>query len=246
MLPRSRSLFHFTKNMVVLESILTNGFWPRYCLEDVQWQNHAAHEFIAFPMVCFCDIPISRILEHVGFYGSYGIGLTKEWGTKNNLNPVFYFSGDNPVHRAIKQLTGVVLGLDDEETKTRSLRNIRHILAHSKPTTGRMIVSGEPVIKDFYQESEWRFVPDHHKISDYLRFDDYKDEAHLNECNEETLSSCKLKLLPSDVRYIFVPKDSDIPSIMNFIQSKLDHYPNADLKLLMSRVTSLESIAVDV
>lgn len=232
--------------MEVLRSILLNGFWSRYCLEDVQWQNHEALEFIAFPMVCFCDIPIGRISEHVGFYGSFGIGLTKEWGAKNNLNPVLYFSGDNPVHRSIKQLTGVVQELEDESARVSGLRNVRYILAYSKPTTGRMIVSGEPVVKDFYQESEWRFVPSHAEISDYLRFDDFKNEEYVNECNKKTLSLCKLEFLPSDVRYIFVPRDSDIPSIMNFIQSELDHYPNADLKVLMSRVTSLESIAVDV
>jgi len=90
--PRAISLFHFTKSMDVLQTILKEGFWPRYCLEDVQWQGHDTYEFVAYPMVCFCDIPISRISEHVGFYGSYGIGLTKQWGIKNNLNPVFYFS----------------------------------------------------------------------------------------------------------------------------------------------------------
>lgn len=246
MLPRSSSLFHFTKSMDVLKAVLKEGFWPRYCLEDILWQGHKADEFVAFPMVCFCDIPIGRISEHVDFYGSFGIGLTKEWGAKNHLNPVMYFAGDNPLHGAVKSLTGVVQSLPDENKKKAGLQHVRYVLAYSKPTEGRMIVSGEPVTKQFYQESEWRFVPRHKDVSDYLRLNDFKDSAKLTECNGKTAELCRLKFLPTDVRYIFVPTDADIPTIMNFLQSELDHFPNADLKVLMSRVTSLESMKHDV
>eukprot|EP01034_Spumella_vulgaris_P011525 gene11525-14663_t len=70
------------------------GFWPRYSLEDFRWQVSGpnSHEFAAFPMVCFCDIPLSRIDEHVGFYGSYGLGLSREWGIRAGLNPVQYIA----------------------------------------------------------------------------------------------------------------------------------------------------------
>lgn len=245
MQPRSVSLFHFTKNMEILKAVLKEGFWPRYCLEDVQWQGRKANDFIAFPMVCFCDIPMSRIAEHVGFYGSFGIGLTKEWGAKNNLNPVIYFTGDNPLHGAIRKLTEVVIELDEKEKKA-GLKSVRYILAHSKPTKGRMIISGEPLQKDFYQESEWRYVPQNEEIDEYLSFKEYHIEERLEESNNKTAKLCKLRFLPSDVKYIFVPSDSEIPAIMNFIQSELDMYPSADIKLLMSRVTSLESVSLDM
>jgi len=41
------------------------------------------------PMICFCDIRLETITRFSN-YGRYGIGLTKEWGIKNKLNPVFY------------------------------------------------------------------------------------------------------------------------------------------------------------
>lgn len=90
--PRSHTLFHFTKSSKVLKLILKNGFWPRYCLEDVSWMGMDAEdaEYVAFPAVCFCDIPLSRIDEHVAFYGAFGIGLRKEWAVINNLNPILY------------------------------------------------------------------------------------------------------------------------------------------------------------
>lgn len=37
-----------------------------------------------------------------------------------------------------------------------------------------------------------------------------------------------------------------IPDVINFIQTEMDKYSSSDLKVLMSRVTSLESIANDV
>ncbi|MFS2265232.1 abortive infection system antitoxin AbiGi family protein [Vibrio vulnificus] len=67
-------LFHFTNNKETLKLIFNHGYWPRYCLEDIRWVNQVNAPYMAFPMVCFCDIPLSRISEHVSFYGNYGLG----------------------------------------------------------------------------------------------------------------------------------------------------------------------------
>lgn len=101
-------------------------------------------------------------------------------------------------------------------------------------------------MKDFYQESEWRYVPQNEKIDEYLSQEEYQESKKLEASNSQTGDLCRLKFLPSDVKYIFVPTDAEIPAVMNFIQSELDMYPNADIKLLMSRVTSLESVSLDV
>ncbi len=37
----SETLFHFTRGRETLELILQDGFWPRYCIEDVQWAQEA-------------------------------------------------------------------------------------------------------------------------------------------------------------------------------------------------------------
>ncbi len=245
MLPRSNSLFHFTKSLDVLESILRDGFWPRYCAEDVRWLGLRDDEFLAFPMVCFCDIPISRIAEHVEFYGSYGLGMTREWAEKNTLNPVMYFSGQTPLLTAINTNAVRLLQLP-EELKEPAKKDHRYVLAYSKPTRGAMLVSGKPLEKDFYQESEWRYVPAGKGITEYLKVAQFQDTEKLKIHNEATRESSLLKFAPTDVRYIFVPRDSDIPRIITFIQSEMDDYPAVDLKVLMSRVTSLESLTADV
>jgi hypothetical protein len=242
MKPRSSTLFHFTKNEDILFDIMENGFWPRYCLEDIQWQGGA--DFVAFPMVCFCDIPLARIADHVSFYGSYGIGLSREWAEKNNLNPLLYISGGSGLCSAVKRIFGHTLAIKGEGDAP--IDDSRYLIAHSKPTVGQMILEGEPVEKEFYQESEWRFVPSHDEVINYLRHEQFEDKDLLEEKHAKTREFSSLKFLPSDVSYVFVPKDSDIPNIINFMQNRLDHFPNADLKVLFSRVISLESIKRDI
>ncbi|MGY1488689.1 abortive infection system antitoxin AbiGi family protein [Methylobacillus pratensis] len=247
MRPKSNTLFHFTKSQETLKLILKNGFWPRYCLEDVTWLAFAnPHEYIAYPLVCFCDIPLSRISEHVNFYGEFGVGLTREWAEKNGLNPVLYVAGDNNITASFREL----ITQGDQHTSV-DLQNscratARYLYAHSKPLAGRMVVNGQPVEKVFYQESEWRYVPKEENIEEFLIKANFDNQDYLNNANKLTKEHCTLKFTPKDVKYIFVKKDSDIPDIINFIQVELDQHPGADQKILMSRVVSLESLSEDL
>ncbi|HGB4541387.1 TPA: hypothetical protein ACIVI6_004323, partial [Salmonella enterica subsp. diarizonae serovar 50:k:z35] len=68
----------------------------------------------------------------------------------------------------------------------------------------------------------------------------------LQKANEATKKSSLLKFTPNDIKYIFVKQDSDIPRIVNFIQSKMDKYPASDIKILLSRIVSLESLSADI
>ena len=245
MRPKSNTLFHFTKNQDTLKLILKNGFWPRYCLEDISWIGFPSLEFVAYPMVCFCDIPLSRISDHVDFYGEFGIGLTKEWAIKNDLNPVLYIAGIVSVGKSITNLMKFV-GNINNENQEEYISTFRNINAYIKPCEGRMIVNEQSLPKEFYQESEWRYVPKNVDISDFLHKNDYENKEKLESSNQNTKAHCMLRITPSDIKYIFVKSDSDIPSIINYIQTELDSSRSVDLKILMSRVTSLESISKDV
>lgn len=246
MKPKSHTLFHFTKSRDVLKLVLKNGFWPRYCLEDIQWLGQEEHPYIAYPMVCFCDIPLSRIEEHVGFYGEFGLGLTKSWAESNGLNPVVYISAGNNISHSFVKLNAHANQISDEDEVNNAKVTMRYLYAHAKPLEGTMVVDGSPVTKEFYQESEWRYVPKDDNIDEYLTKENYNDETKLSKAHEKTQQHSILSFSPNDIKYIFVKSDSDIPDIINFIQTEMDTYPSADLKVLMSRVTSLESISSDV
>jgi len=245
MLPRSSTLFHFTKNLETLTLVLKNGFWPRYCLEDIRWHETDLHQEIAYPMVCFCDIPISRIDEHVDFYGSYGIGVTKEWAIKNKLNPLTYVSSGSPVQRALIDIISHVDELPDDK-RTEAFHTLRLIHSFAKPISGTMKMGRALVKRDFYQESEWRYVPEGADITQHLTKSVFDNKALRDKLNQVTFDSARLGFSPQDVKYIFVPEDSDIPKIINFIQNELDDFKSADLKVLMSRVTSLENLQRDL
>ncbi|MBJ6136394.1 abortive infection system antitoxin AbiGi family protein [Marinobacter litoralis] len=243
--PKSHTLFHFTKSSETLKLVLKNGFWPRYCLEDVSWLGLKKYDFIAYPMVCFCDIPLSRVDEHVKFYGEFGLGLTNEWALSNGLNPVHYVSQNNRIPSVYKELTRIV-GLGEEDSSEKGRELIRHLLAHTKPVEGNMVVASELLEKEFHQESEWRYIANHKDVLDHLSRSSFESEDKLEENNNKTKQNCMLKFSPNDVKYIFVKKDSDIPDIINFIQAELDDFPSSEVKVLLSRVTSLESIRRDM
>ncbi|QHS14526.1 abortive infection system antitoxin AbiGi family protein [Shewanella sp. Arc9-LZ] len=247
MQPKSHTLFHFTKNVDFLKDILKNGFWPRYCLEDVRWYSGNESQS-AYPIVCFCDIPLSRVDEHVDFYGRFGIGVTKSWALSHNLSPVIYINEGSPQHLSIKKLFGK--NLVDEGFYKDASDDINNLMTHIKPIEGRMFVHGKFILKDFYQENEWRFAVNG-KYSD-LKINAFLYEKHFqnnnildlqNKLSKETYS---LKVSPTDIKYLFVDSDSDIPDLINFIQTELDHYTSAEIKILISRVISIETISRDM
>ena len=84
-------LFHFTRSFENLTSILKEGFFPNYCIENwLALDKNLPH--IGIPMICFCDIPEQFIEPHKKKYGPYGISMEKNWGIQNNITPIAYDS----------------------------------------------------------------------------------------------------------------------------------------------------------
>lgn len=79
---RTSSLFHYT-TFIGLKSILKLGIIPNFCKEDLTIDGNPL--VITFPMVSFCDIPLTRTSEFTKRYSRHAIGLTKEWALKKTL-----------------------------------------------------------------------------------------------------------------------------------------------------------------
>jgi len=96
----SDTLFHFTTTLYNLQNILTKKFQLTYCHEQYRL-DYETHDYY-YPMISFCDIPLSLARDQIKRYGPYAIGLTKEWGIKNHLNPVVYIERDSLLTKDIQ------------------------------------------------------------------------------------------------------------------------------------------------
>lgn len=246
--PRSSTLFHFTKGIETLKTILIEGFWPRYCLEDFSWYNvEIGH--IAYPMVCFCDIPLSRINQHVSFYGEYGLGMSLEWGRKSGLNPIVYLSSASPLTSSVRSILANIRNNTETHYYNAAI-DTNHIISYIKPLEGwlpqSISVPTPPEPKKFYQENEWRFVPSNGLVNPWVRRVDFEKNEIRELSNTLTKQKCMLRFESSDIKYIFLRFDSEIPALVDHINSNLKHYSVAEVKILSSRIVSLESIRNDL
>jgi hypothetical protein len=235
--PKSDNLFHFTKSLEVIKSILKNGIYPHFCLEDIGWLNWNVEKYLGFPMACFCDIPLSRISEHTDFYGKYGIGLTKVWGVRNKLNPVIYTPPDSQIRELMEHL---YVQLSKEDNPDNEGVNAFKLWSLLKPTSGKVPFSDSNEEKEFLQECEWRYVPPINKLVLESGFEKDKEK------NNKEIEEFKLKFEPADIRYIFVKEDNEIPDLVDFITENLGKYQSNDLKILQTRIVSLDTLKLDL
>jgi hypothetical protein len=248
-LPKATKVFHFTNDLDTLKNILlTYGFYPKYSLEDTSWLDINGWESMAFPMVCFCDIPISRISAHVKTYGRYGLGMSKEWAIKKGLNPVFYISAHAPISKSIFQAVQEGTKADKLRAKKdkKFVKPLNFLLSHSKPLSGEIKTNdGFIEIKDFYQENEWRYVPMIDGIPILISKDRYNDRHEIKRLNNLLKNNATLTFKSSDVRYLFVKREEDISPLIEFIDSQLTSSSLPSKRILMSRIISLRDIQRD-
>lgn len=89
-------LYHFTRGGIpTIISILKNGFCPSYAVESLQKKK------ILLPMISFSNVLLRDVGEQeVLNYGSYAIGVTREWGIINGLDPVIYTHEEGELKKA--------------------------------------------------------------------------------------------------------------------------------------------------
>lgn len=141
----STTLFNFTDTFDHLVSNLENGFYCGELYEKLPIDSTVAGYKAA--MVCFCDIPLGQIKEHLGWYGNFAIGIRRDYARKHGVNPVWYIHSDN---LALKKMFS---------TKDKSELQESPILPYLKRFLGKQKdVSGRNRMKKFYDEREWRYV----------------------------------------------------------------------------------------
>lgn len=219
--------------------ILRNGFWARYCLEDFEWYNKSIPK-IAYPMVCFCDIPLTRARFHMEFYGQFGLGMSRKWADRNGLNPIIYLAPSSPLRKNFLFLAR------KRKPDQADVDNFFDILSMIKPTQGKMHNRNSDIeeFKDFTQESEWRFIPPLPPGKRVIPHDEFlaKRDFHNEKVRKEGMLAFNLP----DVNFIFVDNDVSALKLIEFIDKELSvHCSIQDINLLKSRIFTSERLMSD-
>jgi len=245
----SNAVFHFTPTLENLVGILTNEFRPSYCVEDLSPLGRKpgnARPALAFPLVAFCDIPLSQASDHVGTYGRYALGLSREWAMEHGLTPVLYTHATGGTMQAINAL---VRHAGQHGVKhINVLDQAYRLLFYAKPYRGRLWRAGEwRPDTCFYNEREWRFVPEGKPLKDIRVLVGEDALSDVKRAAATATIRTRLSFTPSDIRYVIVGSDSEIlPTIEELERIKGPKYSRPAVKLLTSRLLSAEQIRADL
>lgn len=159
---RSSILLHHTRKFDALLSILTNGLKVCYSKEHFTTDFYAA-----IPMICFCDMPISRLSEHIESYGSYAIGFNKRRlmeAYTHFLNPVNYLISARQFKIAEKLRKDAL----DNKQQIKDLKTVstlenldKNVINYNEASylIGYMKRYGDYKIEnEYYRECEWRIL----------------------------------------------------------------------------------------
>jgi hypothetical protein len=243
-------LFHYTKDPDTLESILVNEFYPRFCLELLAFHPTRPDREVAIPLVSFCDIPLSQIKNHTKLYGSYAIGLSKEWGLKKGITPVIYTHQRSLLPKSIKMMADKATTASERSFWEKHLWTVSVYL---KPYEGKLWRKDKYVngIR-FYDEREWRYVPSFEQAvaagfdtGPVLQKEQFFDEDCV-EMGNEMLQQCRLGFAPKDIKYLIVKTEEELYDfVMRVRQIKEAKYPPEDIEILVTRIISMEQIEQD-
>lgn len=240
----SNALFHFTGKRNNLIGILTDTFAPRFCLEDFTFlntNNDLYCDEFAFPMVCFCDLPLSKIGGHIRFYGGYGIGMKKTWGIRKGITPVTYITQQSYL---IKPMKTYIRKFMQGNYKTDFPAEL---IKYTKPVSGRIFRNGRYVKRTFYDEREWRYVP---KLRDdrasILYKDDYLNPIELADVNSDMRWRDRLDFKAADIKYIIVKDEKEILPMAATVRTiRPALYDDNQINLLISRIITSKQIGSD-
>jgi Putative abortive phage resistance protein AbiGi, antitoxin len=234
--PKSNALFHLTKDFNTLLTIIKTGFWPRYNLEQFDiFQNIEAR--IALPMVCFCEIPLTRISQHTSEYGRFGLGMTREWAIRNNLHSVQYVTENSPPLNALMGIHSLV----PSNAHSAAAVLLRKAIGFTKPLKG---LSKSGTEKNFYQEVEWRFIPDSSDAFRPALAPTEFSNKRILESHNSNIKDHLLEFTSNDIKYIILENDSTTEKTIEFITMS-DLYTQEEKNKLLTKIISIEQIASD-
>lgn len=172
------------------------------------------------------------------------LGYQKKWAIDNGINPVLYIEQKSSLAKSLSRIIQIVRKKEiDAELKI----DIYRLKSFSKNYAGDITINGkETTDYKFYNEREWRFVPQQEDIGNNpfsvstLKY--IKDKDKYNNA----IKDYRLKFSPKDISYIIVKKTSEIPELIKFLREKYDNKCTVrDLDILFTKICSTEQILSD-
>ncbi len=246
-------LFHFTKKEFLYE-ILRDTFRISYAREKIIGPNE--YREFAVPMVSFCDLKLSELKIHMEKYGSYGIGLTKEWANRNGLSPVMYINRNAQItDDLLGGLSGVyahmnkINDLAELEKLNTSYVNIMNTYRYIKNYEGELKRNGKVQDENFRfaDEREWRYVPKLRTegVNPFVAISKIKTKKKKEFYNKK-VSHIKLSFQPDDIKYLIVENDHEIGNLIEHLESVKGRFDRATKNRLASRILTSERINKDI
>lgn len=245
-------LFKFVSKIEYLESIIKyKAIIPRYYEEMIDYLRIEKYKKIAFPMSCFCDIHLKKLVKHMNFYGSCGIGINKEWGIDKGIQPIQYI---NPSSSLVSDYRFIFLKSlrisDEDKIILNDYRN--YLLTHllfMKPLEGKMFRNGSYEKRNFHDEREWRYIPNMNKVETELPL--IIPQSHMNpkaySMYSDGIKKCPdvwLKFEYENVKYLIVKNKQERLELINFIENKLD-VKNEEKFVLISKILVFNELEED-
>ncbi len=244
----TNSIIHYTKELKYLRGILENGFKVFYCYEKVL-SSKKGYLHSVFPMISFCDIPLAQVKQHLDSYGHYGIGLTKDWAKSKGLNPVLYFDQDSELINYFRsEFERLNNKKNNKEIEYEDIEHLIKILSYSKNYEADLTRKGK-TIKNyrFYDEKEWRYVPDAATLGGAEPFLSEKLYNKDKDKYNKTLGHIVIDFKPEDISYIIVKDESDIKEITQHIRNLFASKCTLEqMEILMTRIITTDQIRFDI
>lgn len=245
----ANTLFHFTQSFDTQIGILQTKFYPRACLESQVLSDIFPFRF-APPMVCFCDIPLSQISDHVEKYGNYAIGIKKDWAMQQGVSPVLYVHEKSPVLQAIVKeikdlkITKTADGNLPDESMSKLMSYIQ---------TAMMMKQYEGFderhnkIVRYYDEREWRYIPPNtYPDEPSFLLDRLYDDEKLRASFNQSKTRYGVEFHPDVINYLIVAKESEILPLKRKLVTIKGGFSHDAVELLTTRIISMERIQQDL
>lgn len=219
-------LFKFMPKIDYLKDILKKlAILPRYYEEDIQYLEIDGLDKIAFPMSCFCDIHLNKLKYHIDKYGSYGIGLSKEWGIKQGIQPIQYINVNSNLRKDFSAIFSNSIRKNFEvEGKLQEYNNyLLHDLFYMKPLEGEMLISNSKrERRNFHDEKEWRYIPDFRKSNTELPLVIKQTLMNPKSYNthSQAIEQCPelwLKIKLENIKHLIISEEQERKELIDFI-----------------------------